>query len=321
MLKFIIFVAAVAVCYGQTVDVRYTLHNKNGIVSMPGSGAIPNQFEEDAQSTIFLIHGYPGNTVTNFFQLVRNAILEHSNQNVNVIEVDWTRAAGDSYTQASNNMQSVANNLGVFMQQLYTEITNPTRTTTTTKTSTSTTETSTTETSTTETGTQPVKSGLTFHLVGFDLGAHVAGIVGRKLNRGVVRVARITGLNPGRLRSQLSMQRLTANSASYVEVIHTDTLGVLANGIGDRMGDVDFYANGGNNQPGCYSHSCCHDRAFELFAASMINPLLSGRGCNSMSQMNLNLCRGSSLRLGGIELSKDGNGIYRINTSRRFPFY
>lgn len=113
-------------------------------------------------------------------------------------------------------------------------------------------------------------------------------------------------MNPSGRQWGAGSERLRRGDAKYVEVIHTDTLGVLANGIGDPIGDVNFYANGGNNQPGCVTHSCCHDRSFELFAASMTNPNLKGRACATSTQMSLNLCRGNDLHLGGTDLSKSG---------------
>ncbi|KAF9798366.1 hypothetical protein SFRURICE_016004 [Spodoptera frugiperda] len=131
------------------------------------------------------------------------------------------------------------------------------------------------------------------------------------------------GLNPTGRHWGAGSQRLRSTDATYVEVIHTDTFGALSNGIGDPIGHVNFYPNGGKNQPGCVFHSCCHARSFELFAASIKEDnRLKGNRCSSMTQMNLNLCRGGLVELGGIDPSKTGeSGIYRINTSRRYPFH
>ncbi|XP_022814470.1 uncharacterized protein LOC111348189 [Spodoptera litura] len=393
MLKLVIILAAVAACCGQVPNMRvsYTLFKKeNQFTGTSMSESIPEIFNS-TQKTIFLIHGYAGNTVSRFNQLVRNAIFDYRNpDNYNVIVVDWTLEASFSYTQARNNVGNVARNLVNFIQWLTTEPTTtgvpttitttgaPTTittteepTTTTTEEPTTTTEESTTTTTegstttttegstttTTEGSTTTTTEGSTttttttteepnnpnpptklerrsitrgqsnvanledFHFVGFDLGAHVAGIAARNLRTDSKYVGRITGLSPSGRQWGPGSERLRRDDARYVEVIHTDTLGVLANGIEDPIGDVNFYANGGNNQPGCLTHSCCHDRAFELFAASMINPNLIGRGCTSKTQMNLNLCRTGYLNLGGVELSKTGLNIYRINTSRRYPFY
>ena len=42
--------------------------------------------------------------------------------------------------------------------------------------------------------------------------------------------------------------RLDESDASYVDVIHTNA-GFL--GTNQRVGDIDFYPNGGSHQPGC----------------------------------------------------------------------
>ena len=100
-------------------------------------------------------------------------------------------------------------------------------------------------------------------------------------------------------------QRLTNTDAHYVEVIHTDGSGPTANGIGTSLGHKDFFANGGSNQPGCFSHSCSHDRAYELFAASMQGHL-HGTPCSTTTQLTLNLCRGTQVLAGGTNLTKPG---------------
>ncbi|XP_022835360.1 lipase member I-like [Spodoptera litura] len=319
MLKLlIIFLAAVAACCGQVPNMRvsYTLFKKNNqFIGTTITESVPGIFNS-TQDTIFLIHGYAGNTVVRFNQLVRDAIFDFRNpDDYNVIVVDWTLEASFSYTQARNNVGNVARNLVNFIQWLTSD---PTTTTTTTTSITTTTTEQPTMTTTAQPATINVEN---FHFVGFDLGAHVAGIAGRILQEDSQLVGRITGLSPSGRQWGAGSERLRRDDARYVEVIHTDTFGVLANGIEDPIGDINFYANGGNNQPGCLTHSCCHDRAFELFAASMINPNLIGRGCTSNTQMNLNLCRSGELNLGGVELSKTGLNIYRINTSRRYPFY
>ena len=47
--------------------------------------------------------------------------------------------------------------------------------------------------------------------------------------------------------------RLDPSDADFVDVIHTDDSSILSLGLGaaQAMGHVDFYPNGGYNQPGC----------------------------------------------------------------------
>lgn len=88
----------------------------------------------------------------------------------------------------------------------------------------------------------------TLHLVGYDLGAHVAGIAGKNTLRG--KVNRIVGLDPARplFNENASGYRLSVGDATLVEVFHSNG-GQL--GIFSRMGDIDVYINNGRAQPEC----------------------------------------------------------------------
>ncbi|KAJ8959599.1 hypothetical protein NQ318_021784 [Aromia moschata] len=117
------------------------------------------------------------------------------------------------------------------------------------------------------------------HVIGFSLGAHIAGVAGKILGADL-RIPRITGLDPALPEFSLNdtSNRLTATDADYVDVIHTDS-GVF--GIPISIGHADFYPNGGRAlQPGCLpsdlvgrlaNHvvACSHVRAWRLYAQSV----------------------------------------------------
>ena len=89
------------------------------------------------------------------------------------------------------------------------------------------------------------------HLVGFSLGAHVSGFVGKELTN----LSRITGLDPaGPLFEGYSANvRLDKTDADYVDVIHSNGDSLIIGGLGawEPIGHVDFYPNGGKAQRGC----------------------------------------------------------------------
>ncbi|XP_076162425.1 uncharacterized protein LOC143144182 isoform X2 [Ptiloglossa arizonensis] len=125
------------------------------------------------------------------------------------------------------------------------------------------------------------------HLIGFSLGAHVAGFAGAEL----ANVSRITGLDPAGplFESQDPRARLDETDANFVDVIHSNGEQLLLGGLGSwqPMGDVDFYPNGGRMQTGCSNlflgavsdiiwssavegrSLCNHRRAYKLFTDSV----------------------------------------------------
>ncbi|XP_029045226.1 uncharacterized protein LOC114877165 [Osmia bicornis bicornis] len=125
------------------------------------------------------------------------------------------------------------------------------------------------------------------HLIGFSLGAHVAGFAGAELGN----VSRITGLDPAGplFESQDPRVRLDKTDANFVDVIHSNGEQLLLGGLGSwqPMGDVDFYPNGGRMQTGCSNlflgavsdiiwssavegrSLCNHRRAYKLFTDSV----------------------------------------------------
>lgn len=108
------------------------------------------------------------------------------------------------------------------------------------------------------------------HLVGFSLGAHVAGFAGAelgnlsritgkpklpKIRRRKSSPSFIQGLDPAGplFESQDPRARLDQTDAEFVDVIHSNGENLILGGLGSYqpMGHVDFYPNGGRMQKGC----------------------------------------------------------------------
>lgn len=89
-----------------------------------------------------------------------------------------------------------------------------------------------------------------FHVVGYSLGAHVAGSAGNAMRMG--RLPRITGLEPasGGYEKFEKLRSLSSADADFVDVIHTNA-NRLGLGVVGPIGHADFYPNGGKWQYGC----------------------------------------------------------------------
>ncbi|KAG6441562.1 hypothetical protein O3G_MSEX001873 [Manduca sexta] len=231
--------------------------------------------------TKVIVHGWLRNQNLNINPTIRNAFLEKSD--VNVIVMEWRLLALSDYSTAALGVPAVGRALGQFLIFLN-DVTEA-----------------------------PFDS---MHLIGFSLGAHLVGNAGREIEG---KIARITALDPAGPLWNVNPARLSTDDAVYVEAIHTDG-GIDGLGIGFAIADVDFFPNGGMSQPGCLLNICNHNRAWELFAATITYNHLIGTRCNNVLQIQLNTCRGPRLHMGNDNLKKTGSGMYRLDTRWRYPF-
>ncbi|CAH2049272.1 unnamed protein product, partial [Iphiclides podalirius] len=231
--------------------------------------------------TVVIAHGWLSNQNTDLNPVIRDAYLGKSD--TNVIVLDWRRLALSDYATAARGVPAVGRGLGQFLAFLNSVTGAPYN---------------------------------RMHLVGFSLGAHLVGNAGRELGG---RAARVTGLDPAGPLWNYNNNRLRATDGVYVEAIHTDG-GAAGLGIGSAVANAEFFPNGGNSQPGCLTNLCNHNRAWELFAATVTHNHLVGQLCTSTLQITMNNCRGSRLNMGNDILTKTGSGLYRLDTGRRYPF-
>ncbi|KAF8791739.1 Pancreatic triacylglycerol lipase-like protein [Argiope bruennichi] len=166
--------------------------------------------------TKILVHGYtvqllPGN----YFEQIKNKLLKYNSYNV--IIVNWTNYNGPSYLLAKAEAYLVGINIGTMINFL---VSNK--------------------------GMNPSN----VHIIGHSLGAHVAGVAGKQ----VPNLGRVTGLDPAGpfFTTFIEFNRLSFTSAKLVDVMHTSNyLTGVGLGMGDAIGSIDFYPNGGNEQPAC----------------------------------------------------------------------
>ncbi|XP_018495723.1 phospholipase A1 [Galendromus occidentalis] len=112
------------------------------------------------------------------------------------------------------------------------------------------------------------------HFIGHSLGAQMAHFFSLYLHEiSGLKPARITALDAAGPEFEASGVFVNRNDADFVEGLHTSAGRSLISGeLGmiEPFGHVDFYANGGQRQPGCssFNYGCSHTRAHELYIES-----------------------------------------------------
>ncbi|XP_026325352.1 pancreatic triacylglycerol lipase-like [Hyposmocoma kahamanoa] len=266
-------------------NVYHLFTRDNPSVSQPlllgNAGLLAITNYEPHRRTIVLLHGYQDNAVGSLNAVLVPAFL--AAEDVNVIVVDWSLGSNsvNLATSVANTVtsgESVARFINWLNQAA------------------------------------GVTAG-SYHIVGYGLGGHQAGIVGRNVDGDV---AYITGLDPSFYLWIINSHKFRPDDGSYTEIIHTNA-GI--NGYLGTLGHVDFYPNGGVNMPGCNGATCDQERSFFYFAESLVSGGFTGRRCATYAGAMSNLCyMWGNLRMGGIAPKTGSRGIYRLETNSRSPF-
>lgn len=217
---------------------------------------VENSNFDHTKRTKIIVHGFaPTNAVVaKWVSKMTQTIM--AKDDVNVIVVDWVGGAAVAYDQAVGNTRLVGAQIANLVRTIM-DVHNY----------------------------DPKK----VHIIGFSLGAHVAGFAGKELikHNEEHKIGRITGLDPANPGFNFDSPhvRLDKIDAHFVDVIHTDmkTLLVVASGLNRNIGHADYYPNGGASQPGCNTWNsdsslvsavtdmtvCDHVRAPKLFMESI----------------------------------------------------
>ncbi|XP_065332042.1 phospholipase A1 VesT1.02-like [Cloeon dipterum] len=254
------------------------------------------KFFKSSRPTKFLIHGFGDGVQTSLmYPILKEAFL--TKEDANVFLVDWSQLAGTPwYKAAVGNTRYVGRRVAYLIEHLVNSSNANVR---------------------------------DFHIVGFSLGSHVAGIAGAKIaSLTGQKLPRITGLDPASVLyggSPLD-ERLDVTDADYVEVVHTSGgyLGYL-----DPIGKVDFFPNGGSwPQPGCFMDFvavCSHRRAYYYFAEALLTDNgFKAESCMSWHAYELENCpESSSIFMGSHELpdrSESMTGNFFLRTHAKEPY-
>ncbi|KAE8636734.1 hypothetical protein XENTR_v10003108 [Xenopus tropicalis] len=203
--------------------VRFNVHFSkydSGCFLIPGQEeCLGNCNYNTSAKTFIVIHGW---SMSGLFETWLHRLvgaLQERERYANVIVVDWMNLAHQLYPDAVNNTMVVGKDIAVLMDWLQ------------------------------------EKANLSLenvHLIGYSLGAHVAGYAGNFVTG---RIGRITGLDPAgpMFEGAEAHKRLSPDDADFVDVLHTYTREALGVSIGIQMpiGHIDIYPNGGDFQPGC----------------------------------------------------------------------
>ncbi|XP_068563371.1 lipoprotein lipase [Cebidichthys violaceus] len=265
------------------------------------------EFNSETQ-TFIVIHGW---TVTGMFESwvpkLVSALYERE-PSANVIVVDWLTRANQHYPTSAAYTKLVGRDVAKFVTWIQKELQLPWE---------------------------------RIHLLGYSLGAHVAGIAGDLTDH---KISRITGLDPAgpTFEHADNQDTLSKDDAQFVDVLHTNTRGSPDRSIGIQraVGHIDIYPNGGTFQPGCDIQNtllgiasqgikgfqnmdqlvkCSHERSIHLFIDSLLNTQQQSMAyrCNSREAFNKGMC----LSCRKNRCNKLGYNINKVRTSRSAKMY
>uniref|UniRef100_A0A8C9RQA3 Lipase, member Ia n=1 Tax=Scleropages formosus TaxID=113540 RepID=A0A8C9RQA3_SCLFO len=227
---------------GTDLKVRLLLHTRDNL----NCGKLLSHLDPSAQPlfnvsrpTTFIVHGFrPTGEPPEWLHMAVRLLA--AIDDMNIVLVDWNRGATNlNYFTVVSNTRKAADNITSFIQKME----------------------------------EDGASLASIHMIGVSLGAHISGFVGAKLKG---QIGRITALDPAgpQFTGTPPEDRLDSTDAQFVDVIHSD---MDALGFRKPLGHIDFYPNGGADQPGCPStifsgkeyFKCDHQRSVFLFLNSM----------------------------------------------------
>lgn len=200
--------------------ITFFYHQDNELIGVTSKSVL--KYLNLTQPVTIMVHGFKENASTTLIIAMGSAYAKY--KDVNFLTVDWSDyTINYPYLRAVEVVPEVGDLVGNFIYNISTSVT--------------------------------ISIFQNIHLIGYSLGAHVAGFAGKYIYKlTTMRIDRVTGLDVARPLFTFPIRRLCKNrlcktDAEFVDVIHTNILGF---GATFPIGQADFYVNkGGPIQPGC----------------------------------------------------------------------
>ncbi|XP_076240935.1 phospholipase A1-like [Calliopsis andreniformis] len=275
--------------------ILYTRSQPQGIKIQPQANQIPLRWGRSG----FFIHGFVSQANgSDYYSLIRTWLQE---EDINIFSVDWDNAAcygGLSltdylaYGSAVKNVHTVGADVANFIARL------------------------------------SQKFGVKVPdivIFGHSLGAHVAGFVGKAIQRLTnQKVGQIIGLDPAGplFRGKGCGDRLCSTDASFLQVLHTSEI----KGHHNPLGHIDFYFHGGTRQPMCstFSTTCDHGSAVTYATMSIMNPkcyLGTKWQLDSSNILSTRQCNPSICSYVGLNAPRQGGrGLFYVAATATKPY-
>jgi hypothetical protein len=232
-----------------------------------------------------LMHGYSSNVTSPWYKETKREYFRRGPHNV--IYVDWSIAANKSFPVSAANIKPVGEYIADFILNLRVPLEN-------------------------------------VHIIGHSLGSHLAGFVGKNIYwKTGKKIARITATDPaGPGFEQMGPEsRLSKYDASFIDIIHTD---INYFGMMKPIGHVDFYCNGGKNQPGCpprkVDENCSHARSNMYFIESINKRNITARLARMNEQEEFVFSSKTDEVIFGDAVPTTAKGMYYLKTNSSSPY-
>lgn len=249
-------------------------------------GNVPSEYFNPATTVLLTTHGFTGSANSSNCVNMRRNVLER--YDVNVINIDWSKNAGEFYTFAKTSVPIVGAHIGEAIAKLVSVYEIPYS---------------------------------NINLIGHSLGAHLVGAIGKTLNG---QVNSIVGQDPALPLFSLDNtdERLDTTDGQFVQIIHSNG-GML--GFRSSIGHADYFPNGGGvSQPGCGPDlvgACAHGRACAFHEESIFTTDFVATQCDSYENYEAGLCDGNAKSsMGMFEIDKTASGDYYLNTNAAKPY-